>query len=259
MSEIRIVLVEPSHPGNIGAVARAMCNMALESLVLVRPRQFPHPEATARASGADSVLARARVVGTVAEAIAGCGFIAATTARDRDQNFRVLEARAAAARILEAAASQPAAILFGAERTGLVNEDLEPAHVLVRIPADQAYASLNLAMAVQIVAYEIYMQKLALEAHRAGAPGQPEGAPEGLPGVVPLATPEAMERLYAHLGEVMEAVGFRDRTQSGTHLMARIRRFLQRAELDCNEANIVRGLLTAIQGRRRPAGSKVPR
>ncbi|SRR5579875_451868 len=243
MADIRIVLVEPSHPGNIGAVARAMMNMSLRSLTLVRPRQFPHPEATARASGAESVLASARVVDSVREAVAGCGFIAATTARDRDQNFRVLDAREAARRIIVESERAPAAVLFGSERTGLTNDDLESSHVLVRIPADPAYASLNLAMAVQIVAYELY---LALDPAAAKRPGAP-------PRATPLATPQEMERLYAHLAEVMEEVGFRDRTQSGTHLMGRIRRFLQRAELDENEVNILRGLLTAVQQRRRRA------
>src|ERR1700742_4868518 len=131
--DIRIVLVEPSHPGNIGATARAMKNMALGSLVLVRPRQFPHPEATARASGADDLLERARVVDTVGEAIADCGFVAATTSRDRDQNFRVADVRDAAVRIVQEAQQSPAAILFGAERTGLTNDELESAHVLIRI------------------------------------------------------------------------------------------------------------------------------
>src|SRR5579875_3661364 len=232
MADIRIVLVEPSHPGNIGAVARAMMNMSLRSLTLVRPRQFPHPEATARASGAESVLASARVVDSVREAVAGCGFIAATTARDRDQNFRVLDAREAARRIIVESERAPAAVLFGSERTGLTNDDLESSHVLVRIPADPAYASLNLAMAVQIVAYELY---LALDPAAAKRPGAP-------PRATPLATPQEMEE-----------VGFRDRTQSGTHLMGRIRRFLQRAELDENEVNILRGLLTAVQQRRRRA------
>lgn len=249
MHEIRFVLVEPSHPGNIGAVARAMKNMALESLVLVRPRQFPHPDATARASGAESVLRGARVASTVAEAVAGCGFVAATTSRDRDQNFRVLEARAAAARLAAEADRGPVAVLFGAERTGLTNDDLESSHALVRIPADRLYASLNLAMAAQIVAYELYLAQA----------GRTEARPAERAGGVPLATPEEMERLYAHLAEVMEQVGFRDRTQSGTNLMGRIRRFLQRAELDQNEASILRGLLTAVQNRRRPAGSGTPK
>jgi TrmH family RNA methyltransferase len=238
---IRIVLVEPSHPGNIGAVARAMKNMALEELVLVRPKIFPHAEATARASGADDILERARVVDSVAEGLAGCGFIAATTSRERDQNFRVVDVRDAAERIVSEAQKAPAAVLFGAERTGLTNDDIEPAHVLIRIPANEAYLSLNLAMAVQLVAYELF---------RAGG-----GHVSPTPSVVPLATPEDMDRLYVHLAQVMEEVDFRDRTQSGTNLMARIRRFLQRAELDQNEVNIFRGLLTAVQKRRRQAGA----
>ena len=237
---IRIVLVEPSHPGNIGAVARAMKNMALEELVLVRPKQFPHAEATARASGADDILERARVVETLAEGLEGCGFVAATTSRDRDQNFRVVDVRDAAERIVAESRRSPAAVLFGAERTGLTNDDIDVAHVLIRIPANQAYLSLNLAMAVQLVTYELFRAR--------GAKVVP------LPTEVPLATPEQMDRLYVHLAQVMEEVEFRDRTQSGTNLMARIRRFLQRAELDQNEANILRGLLTAVQARRRRAG-----
>jgi TrmH family RNA methyltransferase len=237
---IRIVLVEPSHPGNIGAVARAMKNMALEELVLVRPKQFPDSEATARASGADDILERARVVDSVAEALAGCGFVAATTSRDRDQNFRVVDVRDAAERVVAEARRAPAAVLFGAERTGLRNEDLEAAHVLVRIPANEAYLSLNLAMAVQLVSYELFRARGAKVVQ--------------LPTEVPLATPEDMDRLYVHLAQVMEEVEFRDRTQSGTNLMARIRRFLQRAELDQNEVIILRGLLTAMQSRRRRAG-----
>ncbi|MEJ0039211.1 MAG: RNA methyltransferase [Gammaproteobacteria bacterium] len=238
---IRIVLVEPSHPGNIGAVARAMKNMALRELVLVKPKQFPDPEATARASGADDLLAAARVVGTVEEALAGCGYVAATTSRDRDQNFRVLDVRAAAQRLVSEARSAPSAVLFGAERTGLQNEHLEAAHALIRIPANPEYLSLNIAMAVQLVAYELF------RAFEEPVVVDPRSAP--------LASPADMERLYAHLSQVMEEVGFRDRTQSGTNLMNRIRRFLQRAELDENEANILRGFLTCVQKRRRKAGS----
>jgi TrmH family RNA methyltransferase len=241
-ANIRVVLVEPSHPGNIGAAARALKNMGLDSRVLVRPRQFPHAEATARASGAESVLAQARVVDTLAQAIADCGFIAATTSRVRDQNFRVLDVRAAAARIVQEAANGPVAVLFGAERTGLRNEDLEASHALIRIPVSDEYPSLNLAMAVQLVAYEL------LRATREPAAPPTRSAP--------LASPEEMERLYVHLEEVFEEIDFRDRTQSGTNLMSRIRRFLQRAELDQNETNILRGVLTAVQNRRRTAGSR---
>jgi TrmH family RNA methyltransferase len=245
VNEIRIVLVEPSHPGNIGAAARAMKNMGLERLVLVRPQRYPDAEARARASGADELLERARVVEHLSQAIGDCGFIAATTSRERDQNFRVLEARAAAARIVEEARRAPVAVLFGAERTGLTNEELESAHVLVRIPAAAEYPSLNLAMAVQLIAYELFL---------AARPDTPAPVRSTQATATPLASPTEMEQLYTHLAQVMEEVDFRDRTQGGTHLMGRIRRFLQRAELDQNEVNILRGLLTAVQQRRRTAG-----
>jgi TrmH family RNA methyltransferase len=245
-SGIRIVLVEPSHPGNIGAAARAMKNMGLEELVLVGPRDFPHSEAIARASGADDVLQGARVVASLAEAVSGCGLIAATTSRERDQYFRVADVREAAARIVREARLAPAAVLFGAERAGLTNEQLESAHLLIRIPANAAYPSLNLAMAVQIVAYELL---------RAPGSAHAAGPAEG-PGGRVLAEPQEMQRLYAHFAQVLDEIDFRDRTQSGTHLMARIRRLLQRAELDRNEVNILRGILTAVQSRRRRAGHR---
>jgi TrmH family RNA methyltransferase len=253
--DIRIVLVAPSHPGNIGAAARALKNMALTELVLVRPKQFPHPEATARASGADDVLSAARVFGSLGEGLAGCGFVAATTARDRDQYFRVLDVRAAAARIVAETRRAPAAVIFGAERTGLTNEELEMAHALVRIPASAAYPSLNLAMAVQLTAYEIFRASAAAGAATGAATGAADAAaPDTSPPTAPLASVQEMQRLYAHIAEVLDEVDFRDRTQSGTHLMSRIRRFLQRAELDENEVHILRGILTAVQSRRRHAG-----
>jgi TrmH family RNA methyltransferase len=240
---IRIVLVAPSHPGNIGAAARAMKNMALDDLVLVNPRQFPDAEATARASAAADLLSAARVVPTLAQALEGCGFVAATTSRDRDQYFRVMDVREAAARIVAESRRAPAAVVFGAERTGLTNEELETAHALIRIPASALYPSLNLGMAVQLVTYELF---------RARSGALPAMGAE--PPAAPLAAPEEMARLYAHLAQVLEEIDFRDRTQSGTHLMGRIRRFLQRAELDHNEVAILRGILTAVQSRRRPAG-----
>ncbi len=240
-SDIRIVLVEPSHPGNIGAVARAMKNMGLERLVLVDPRQFPHSEAIARASGADDVLAGARVVATVAEAVAGCGLIVATTSRTRDQYFRVADVREAAQRMLQESQRGPAAVLFGPERAGLTNDQLEAAHLLIRIPASESYPSLNLAMAVQIVAYELFLAR-GVKIDAAPAAG-------------PLADPVEMEKLYEHLAQVLDEIDFRDRTQGGTHLMARLRRLFQRAALDRNEVNILRGILTAVQSRRRRAGA----
>ena len=246
--DIRFVLVEPSHPGNIGAVARAMKNMALSDLALVRPKAFPHGEATARASGADDVLAAAKVFDSLPEALRGCGFVLATTARERDHNYRVMEVREAAARVVNESARGTVAVLFGPERIGLTNSDVDVAHALVRIPGNREYLSLNMAMAAQIVAYEIFL------ARAAAAPREPD-ASEERQGAVPLATPEQMARLYAHLAQVMDEVEFRDRTQSDTNLMERIHRFLQRAELDQNEANILRGFLTCVQNKRRKAGT----
>jgi TrmH family RNA methyltransferase len=238
---IRIVLIDTTHPGNIGAVARAMKNMALDDLALVRPAGFPHAEATARASGASDVLMNARVCGTLQEAIADCGLIVGATARPRQQQWMVLEPRAAAARLWQESIRVPAAVLFGSERVGLSNEELEKCQWLVRIPANPAYESLNLAMAVQVLCYELNLARdrepPAIDARD-----------------VPLATATEMQRLYEHLEEVMTEVGFHDRTESGAHLMGRMRRLLNRAQPDQNEVNILRGLLTAIQGKRRRAG-----
>jgi TrmH family RNA methyltransferase len=237
---IRIVLVDTTHPGNIGAVARAMKNMALDDLALVRPESFPHAEATARASGAADLLERARVVKTLHEAIADCGLIVGATARPRQQHWMVLEPRMAAPRLLKESERLPAAVLFGSERVGLSNEELEKCQWLVRIPANPAYESMNLAMAVQVICYELYLAR----GH----------ALSGDVREVPLATATEMQRLYEHLEEVMNEAGFHDRTESGVHLMSRLRRLLNRAEPDQNEVNILRGFLTAVQGKRRRAG-----
>jgi TrmH family RNA methyltransferase len=223
--------------------------MQLDELVLVRPKLFPHPEASARASSAEDLLAGARVEQDLAPALAGCGLVLATTSRERDQYFRVIDVRAGARRAVLEAAHSPVAIMFGSERAGLTNEELRYAHALLRIPANPAYASLNIAMAVQIVAYEILRARLELE--RDGQAAAPAGAETRS---APLATPAELDRLYQHLATVLEEIDFRDRTQSGGHLMKRIRRLLQRAEPDANEVNILRGILTAVQQRRRRAG-----
>lgn len=244
---IRIVLVETSHPGNIGAVARALRNMELEQLVLVRPKLFPHPEASARASSAEQLLASARVEDDLASALEGCGLVLATTSRERDQNFRVIDVRDGARRAVAESALAPVAIMFGSERTGLTNEELRYAHALLRIPANPAYASLNIAMAVQIVAYEILRARLEVDTAALGEDSEPAR-------ITPLATPAELDHMYQHLTSVLEEIEFHDRTQSGGHLMRRLRRLLQRAEPDANEVAILRGILTAVQQRRRRAG-----
>jgi TrmH family RNA methyltransferase len=238
---IRIVLIETSHPGNIGAVARALKNMSLDELVLVNPKAFPHPEASARASGAEDLLSRARVTNDLSAALQGCGLVLATTSRERDGYFRVIDARTAARRAVEHAQLGPVAIMFGSERTGLTNDELRYAHALLAIPANPVYPSLNIAMAVQIVAYEVLCAQLEHDRQSPRRITTP---------AVPLANPEELDRMYGHLATVLEEIDFRDRTQSGTHLMKRIRRLLQRAEPDTNEVNILRGILTAVQHRR---------
>lgn len=237
---IRIVLVEPQHPGNIGAVARAMKNMGLRELHLVKPALFPHQEATARASGADDVLDAAVVHERFDQAIADCGLIVGTSARQRHLPWSIVEPRECSARIIQSARDQTAAVIFGAERTGLTNAELDRCHLLMTIPTASEYSSLNLAMAVQVVAYELWL------AARPGAPPPPERD-------VPLASAEEVARLYVHFEQVLEEIDFKDRTGGG-HLMARIRRLFNRAQLDQNEMNILRGILTAVQSRRRPAG-----
>ena len=239
---IRVVLVDPKHPGNIGAVARAMKNMGLTQLHLVRPKAFPDAEATARASGADDVLDSARVHEEFEDAIADCGLVIGTSARQRHLTFDLVEPRECAQLVAEAAQVGNVALVFGSEKYGLLNVELARCHRLVTIPTAGDYASLNLAMAVQVIAYEILL------ATRAGAPTPP-------PPDVPFATGREMELLYEHFERVLEEIEFRDRTGGG-QLMARIRRLFNRARLDQNEMNILRGILTAVQARRRHAGSK---
>lgn len=231
---IRIVLADTSHPGNIGASARAMRNMGLRELVLVRPQAPPDAEA-ARAAGGAELLARARIEPSVEAAVADCGLVLGTSARSRSANFRVIDPRAAAAELAAASAVRPAAVLFGGERNGLSNADLARCQALVRIPADPGYESLNLAQAVQIVCYEI---RLALGTAASG-PAEPP------------ASVREMEALDAHLEAVLGRVGFMHEGNA-SQLAPRIRRLLARAVPDAGEVRILRGLLAAIERRLAP-------
>lgn len=230
---VRIVLIDPSHPGNIGSVARAMKNMAISDLVLVRPRTFPHAESNALAAGADDILARARIVATLSEAIADCGFVAGTTSRPRSYYWEFTTPREVAGRIVTIPAETRAALLFGSERYGLGTDDLQYCNVLVRIPANPEYCSLNLAMSVQLLCYELFMAR-----------EQPHSQ---IQLEQPLAPAGDVEHFYAHLNEVLNEIDFADRTG---HLMERLRRLFNRAQMDRNELNIMRGILSAVQGRR---------
>lgn len=230
---VRIVLVGTTHPGNIGASARAMKNMGLEQLWLVAPRCFPHAEAIARASGAEDVLAAARVVATLDEALADCRFVAGASARPRTIELETLEPRACAARLVSENRTGDVAVVFGPEKSGLSNEDLDRCRVLLGIPAEPAFSSLNLAMAVQVVCYEL---RLAAANPAAGAVPTRE---------VPLASQAELERFYAHLEQVLGASGFLD-PANPRYLMRRLRRLFARAEPDMNEINILRGILAAL-------------
>lgn len=233
---IRIVLVDTSHPGNLGASARAMRNMGLDSLVLVRPQAPPDADSLARAAGGAGILQGARIEASVEAAIADCGLVLGASARPRAANFRVLDARAAAGEVVAAAAARPAAVLFGGERSGLSNADLARCHALIRIPADPGYDSLNLAQAVQIVCYEI---RLAMGAAGAAARAEPP------------ASVQEMKALHAHLDAVLARVGFMHEGNA-EQLAPRIRRLLARAVPDAGEVRILRGLLAAIERRLPP-------
>lgn len=239
---VRIVLLRTTDPGNIGSAARAMKTMGLSELVLVAPRRFPDEKATARASGADDLLAAARVCTTLEEALVGCRLVIGTSARLRSVAWPQLAPREAAARLLDDARHGPVALLFGTEKSGLSNEELDRCQMLVNIPANAKYSSLNLAMAVQLLAYELRQAWLA---GLATAPPARE---------VPLARAEDLERFYEHLQAVLVASGFLDPTQP-RQLMRRLRRLYARAQPDEQELNILRGILSAVD----PAGEAARR
>ncbi len=234
---LRVVLVRTTHPGNIGAAARAMKTMGLLELVLVAPRGFPSAEAVARASGAEDVLAAARVCETLDEALAGCAYVAGLSARPRALAWPLHDVRAAAPVLLAEAARAPVALLFGTERSGLSNEELDRCQLLVNIRANADYASLNLAMAVQVVAHELRMAWLAGDA--AAAALAPRGAED------PPARAEDLQRFYEHLETVLVRAEFLD-PENPRHLMRRLRRLYARARPDARELNILRGMLTAL-------------
>lgn len=229
---IRIVLVGTTHPGNIGAVARAMKNMGLSDLVLVNPRHFPHDDATARASGAEDILAKTRVEPDLATAISDCVFVAGASARARAIGWPNLAPKACASRLVDESRKGSVAVVFGPEKSGLTNDDLDCCQVLLTIPANPEFSSLNIAMAVQVMTYE-----LRLAATDSSLPVAEAEAPP--------ATSEEMEHFYRHLEEVMIRSGFLD-PDNPRHLMRRLRRLFIKAEPDKNEINILRGLLTSV-------------
>ncbi|MDG0978678.1 MAG: RNA methyltransferase [Halieaceae bacterium] len=233
---VRVVLVEPSHPGNIGGVARAMKNMGFTNLVLVKPRRFPDEEATWRAASAANILDTTRVVSSVQEAIADCHFVVGTSARERRIPWPILDSRRAAVQIRSESAKGQVAMLFGREDRGLTNDELQLCDLHVNVPTDDAYRSLNLAMAVQILCYELRMQALYDKL--------PVLADEEWD--APFATKEAMQRFYEHLEQTLIDIEFLD-PEAPRQLMTRLQRLYNRMRIDEMELNILRGMLTGTQ------------
>lgn len=229
---IRIVLVGTTHPGNIGAVARAMKNMGLSDLALVNPKYFPHDEATARASGAADILDKAMVVDTLAEALTDCVYVAGASARSRTIDWPSMGPRDCAERMIQESGHGKVAAVFGPEKTGLHNDNLDLCHTLLTIPTDPTFSSLNLGMAVQVLTYELRVASMLDQ----GPVFDVEARS---------ATSEELEHFYEHLEKTLTDIEFLD-PDNPRLLMRRMRRLFIRARPDKNEVNILRGILAAV-------------
>lgn len=242
---VRVVLVNTSHPGNIGGAARAMKNMGLARLVLVDPERYPDQNANARASGADDVLAGAKVVATLEEAIADCTLVMGTSARDRRIPWPVVDPREAATKVLDQLDEQDGAeiaLVFGREDSGLTSDELQRCQFHVHIPSNPDFSSLNLGAAVQVLAYELRMAYLQRQGqptkmHKLETTNRQNEIP---------ATAEDLERYFAHLEQVLVEIGFLDPAKP-RQLMPRLRRLYGRVQINQVEMNILRGILTETQ------------
>ncbi|TPE47407.1 RNA methyltransferase [Maribrevibacterium harenarium] len=236
--KIKIVLVNTSHPGNIGGAARAMKNMGLSQLVLVEPKCFPSDEAVSRASGATDILEQAIVVSTLEEAVADCQLVIGTSARERHIPWPLVDPRQAAELVFTE--QLQTAFVFGREDRGLTNEELQRCHYHVHIPSVEGFSSLNLAAAVQVIAYELRMKQLSLL-------DKPIVSSKW---DVPAATTEQIEYLLNHLETVLGDIEFLD-PKAPRQVMTRFRRLYQRAQLDQQEVGMLRGMLTAMEKARK--------
>ena len=237
LGNIRIVLSRTSHPGNIGAAARAMKTMGVSRLTLVSPKCFPDAEAVRRAVGADDILQNATVCSSLDEALAGTIFALAVSARHRSLGPEPMQAREAAPEVLALATGGDVALVFGNETAGLSNADVQRCQRTVFIPANPEYTSLNLGSAVQLLCYELRL---------AAFDGRPPVVTKAIPFASPAATNDDIERFYAHLERVMVATEFLD-PQQPKRLLPKLRRLFGRAELERDEINILRGILDAVE------------
>ena len=234
LNSVKVVLVGTTHPGNIGATARAMKNMGILDLALVEPKEFPSDVATFRSKAAKDILEKASVHASLEEAISECELVVGTSARGRTVPWPVLNPREAAEEMHKSSLNGKVAIVFGREDRGLTNEELGLCNFHVHIPSDPEYSSLNLSQAVQILAYEIrlsYLQDLNVSKEYWD---------------VELANNEQTERLINHMDELMQEVDFYD-VENPRKLLVRVRRFFKRSKIDVMEANIFRGLFATIQ------------
>jgi tRNA/rRNA methyltransferase/tRNA (cytidine32/uridine32-2'-O)-methyltransferase len=238
LANIKIVLVETTHPGNIGGVARAMKNMSMDNLCLVAPKIFPSADATSRASGADDLLAKANVYPTLQEAVADCQLVIGASARSRTISWPEITPRECAEKIIIDEPGKKVAILFGREHSGLKNHELDLCHFLLHIPCNSDFSSLNIAAAVQIVCYELFIA--------AGVKSEPKII-VGDYGDNPLATTSQMELFYDHFHQTLLDIGFINADKSKT-IMRRLRRIFNRTHLDSKEVDILRGILRMAQG-----------
>lgn len=240
LQNIRIVLVETSHTGNMGSVARAMKTMGLTNLYLVNPLVKPDSQAISLAAGASDVIGDAKIVDSLDEAIAGCSLVVGTSARSRSLPWPMLDARECGVKSVEESQQAPVALVFGRERVGLTNDELQKCHYHVAIQANPEYSSLNLAMAVQIIAYEVRMAWLQAQ-EQASPPPQYEESP------YPLV--DDLERFYQHMEQMMLNSGFIREANPG-QVMSKLRRLYTRARPERDELNILRGILSSFEKRK---------
>lgn len=237
-SNISVVLVNTSHPGNIGAAARAMKNMGLNQLTLVQPVNFPSSVAVGRAVSALDILESARVVDSLQEAVSDCGLVIGASARSRRIPWPMLSPEQCANKVVSEQKLNKVALVFGREDSGLNNEELQLCHFHVQIPADEVYSSLNLAAAVMVICYEL--RKAALAQTGVNEKAEDEFWDQEK------ATGEQVEHFYEHLERVMVAIDFHD-PDNPRQLMQRMRRLFSRIRIDVMEMNILRGILTHIE------------
>jgi tRNA (cytidine32/uridine32-2'-O)-methyltransferase len=241
LDKVRVVLMETTHPGNIGAAARAMKNMSLSRLYLVKPRLFPHDEATARASGATDLLENAVLCDSLDQALEGCGTVIGASARRRSIRWPEFDPRECAEFVDAQTQAGDVAIIFGRESSGLSNEELDRCGHLVHIPCNPDFSSLNIAAAIQVLCYELHM--------RVGQQQMATLESEDLP-----ATMDELEGFYQHLEQTMVEIEFLD-PDKPRKLMRRLRRLFNRSAVEKRELNILRGILTAAQIKARNSGA----